>query len=147
MSSAISFIARIGNVTAVSLAQWFTVSALKEVSTPKINGPGVNMLPYTTYKPRTKRSACIKIFLMWEYLSKSERCGKVQSCNWNPEAVIRLHQRVLLVLIRVVKHDGASWQWKQKERLFLCFNNFIYIYVYVYCSWAPRDAHTHTPTF
>lgn len=143
MSSAISFIAWIGNVTAVSLAQWFTVSALKEVSTPKINGPGVNMLPYTTYRPRTKRSACIKIFLMWEYLSKSERCGKVQSCNWNPEAVIRLHQMVLLVLIRVVKHDGASWQWKQKERLFLCFNTFIYICMYILAGHPEMHTHIH----
>lgn len=143
MSSAISFIAWIGNVTAVSLAQWFTVSALKEVSTPKINGPGVNMLPYTTYRPRTKRSVCIKIFLMWEYLSKSECCGKVQSCNWNPEAVIRLHQRVLLVLIRVVKHDGASWQWKQKERLFLCFNTFIYICMYIVAGHPEMHTHIH----
>lgn len=146
MSSAISFIAWIGNVTAVSLAQWFTVSALKEVSTPKINGPGVNMLPYTTYKPRTKCSACIKIFLMWEYLSKSERCGKVQSCNWNPEAVIRLRQRVLLVLIRVVKHDGSELAVKAKGKVVSLFQH-LHIYMYVYSSWAPRDAHTHTHTF
>lgn len=85
----------IGNVAAVTLAQWFTVSALREVSTPKTNGPQVNVLACTTYKPYFQGQSvlhALKPLLMRECLSKSESGGKVQSSNWDPKAVIRLYQ-------------------------------------------------------
>lgn len=71
--SAISFIAWIGNVTAVPAARWFTVSA--------------------AIFSRTECSACVKSA---SNVRISPRGGKkkVQTYNWNGEAPIKLYQRL-----------------------------------------------------
>lgn len=107
----------IGNVAAVTLAQWFTVSALREVSTPKTNGPQVNVLACTTYKPYFQGQSvlhALKPLLMWERLSESGGGGKVQSSNWNLKAVIRLYQRCFGLLWLLISTFTISFKQTNK---------------------------------
>lgn len=88
--SAISVIAWIGNVTAVTFAQWFTVSALREVSAPKTNGSGVNMLACATYGPYFQGRSVLRALKPILNMRISLCSWKVQTCNWDTEAVTRL---------------------------------------------------------
>lgn len=56
--------------------QWFTVSALRGVSTSKTNGPGVNMLAHTTHKPYFQGQSvlhALKTLLTRAYLPAVEK--------------------------------------------------------------------------
>lgn len=102
--SAKSVIAWIGNVTAVTLAQWFTVSALREVSTPKTNGPGVNMLACTTYKLYFEGQSVLHALKpLFNLRMALKKWVQWKSYNWNPEAVTRLYQRLHWVALTLDK--------------------------------------------